>query len=554
MNRLLILLVLCSVPVSAQYRSAAALASAVKDLASSRSTVVSLTSLAKTQQGNDLWLLTVGKRPERKAVLVVGGVDAVDLAGTEYAVRTAQRLAAGYGTVDSITALLNDVTFYIIPRLNPDAAQAFFASPLSERSTTVTPFDDDGDGAVDEDGPEDINKDGMVTMMRVRDERGEWLPDPDEPRVMRKADAAKGERGMYRLYSEGVDNDKDEEWNEDPAGGTDLNRNFTYAYQYFGKNSGINQMSEAESRAVADFLFDHQNIAVVFSFAPNDNLTAPWKHEPPRGESPHVTSVMKDDEEYMAAVGKLFSETTLLKDAPKSAKGEGAFSEWAYFHAGRWSFSVRSWWPAEPPKDTSVRADSLRKKTEGKKGEKSDDPSVRALRWFDAAGVKEVALPWKKAEHPDFPDRDVEVGGVRPYALQNPPADSLDRFSLPYSTFIMRLGSRLPSLRIVNEKVERLGRDLYRVSADILNDGFLPTLSAMGVRSRWLRSVLIDLETGSGVRIVSGRQRQPVGPLKGNGGFATVSWIVSGSGAVGITAECPSAGTAAVSVKLRTSK
>lgn len=553
MNRLLALLVLCSGLVPAQFRSAASLASAVKELASSKSSVVTLTSLAKTVQGNDLWLLTVGKRPERKAVLVVGGADGTDLAGTEYAVRTAQRLAAGYGTVDSITSLLNGVTFYFIPRLNPDAADAFFGRPQSERSTTLTPFDDDGDGAVDEDGPDDINRDGMLTMMRVRDERGEWLPDPDEPRVMRRSDAAKGERGMYRLFTEGVDNDKDEEWNEDPVGGTDLNRNFTYAYQYFGKNSGINQMSEAESRAVADFLFDHQNVAVVFTFGPNDNLTVPWKHEPPRGESPHVTSVAKDDEEYMAAVGRLFTETTGLKDAPKGAKGEGAFSEWAYYHAGRWSFSARSWWPAEPPKDTA-RGDSLRKRPETKKGEKSDDPSVRSLRWFDAAGVKDVALPWKRVEHPDFPDRVVEVGGFRPFALQNPPADSLDRFALPYVSFITRLGSQLPSLRIVNEKVERLGRDLYRVSVDVLNDGFLPTLSAMGVRSRWLRGVQVTIEPENGLRIVTGRRRQPVGALKGNGGYATVSWVVSGSGTVNVSAESPSAGSVSAAVTLRTSK
>ena len=30
------------------------------------------------------------------------------------------------------------------------------------------------------------------------------------------------------------------------------------------------------------------------------------------------------------------------KDAPGSPKGEGSFSEWAYFHYGRWSLAARA--------------------------------------------------------------------------------------------------------------------------------------------------------------------------------------------------------------------
>ena len=118
--------------------------------------VVTVESLIKTIKGNDVWVATIGKgeTQNRKAILVVGGIEASSLVGSEHAVRFIQNLAESYGKTDSITRLLDNTTVYVIPRANPDASESFFTKPVVERETNYNPFDSDGDALVDEDDVE----------------------------------------------------------------------------------------------------------------------------------------------------------------------------------------------------------------------------------------------------------------------------------------------------------------------------------------------------------------------------------------------------------------
>lgn len=556
----LLLFVVCGMlypQIPSRYHSSDDLTKTLKNIASKYPSIVTIESIAKSARGNDLWAVRIGKNgaENRRAMLIVGGIEGNLPVGSEHALRTIEFLAQAYGTVDSITAVMDKTTIYIIPRASSDALEGMFASPMVEKETNEAPFDDDRDAAVDEDGPEDLNKDGIISWMRIKDPRGEWISNSDDPRLMKKADPAKGEQGMYRLYLEGIDNDKDEEWNEDPVGGTDFNRNFTYNYQFFGKNSGIHQISEEETRALANFVFDHPNIGLVLTFSSNDNVTTAWKNEPPKGEGGIITSVAKEDEEYYAALAKKFTEMTKLKDAPKPAKGEGAFSEWAYYHAGRWSLSVRPWWSGELPKakDTSAAKDSTKKNNDAKKDEKekSDDPSVRTMKWYDAVGKKDIAVPWTKFKHPDFPENEVELGGVRPFVLHNPPAESLNAVAKPFIQYALYAAAQLPELAVRNTSVKKLDDNVYRVTADIVNTGYLPTNNALGVKTRWVRNVKVSIDGGKSVVVSSGKAKQVLEPIKGSGGFKTVSWIVVGKGTVTVKAESPVAGSSEMKIDLK---
>jgi len=67
-----------------------------------------------------------------------------------------------------------------------DARAHWFAEPntsSSHRSGAV-PVDSDRDGQFDEDGPEDLNGDGEITMMRKRDPQGRYKPHPDYPEYL----------------------------------------------------------------------------------------------------------------------------------------------------------------------------------------------------------------------------------------------------------------------------------------------------------------------------------------------------------------------------------
>jgi hypothetical protein len=158
--------------------------------------------------------------------------------------------------------------------MNPDGAEQAFAPVKALRRTNSTPFDADNDGRTDEDGPEDLNHDGFITVMRVKDPKGPYMIHPESPRLMKRAEPAKGEAGGWALYPEGIDHDGDGFISEDGPGGTDLNRNFLHQYPYFSPDAGRHMASEPETRALLEYVLKRRNIAAILAFGESDNLIA----------------------------------------------------------------------------------------------------------------------------------------------------------------------------------------------------------------------------------------------------------------------------------------
>lgn len=203
----------------------------------------------------------------RPAVFVSANLEGLHLVGTEAALMLTEKLLSGYGSDESITRLLRNRTIYVAPLLNPDGSACYFADVKHEQSWNMEPVDDDADGERDEDGPDDLNGDGWITQMRVKDPEGEYLPHPANPRLMKKADSAKGEQGIYKLYIEGLDDDGDGNFNEDPRGGIALNRNFPHDFEYLNKRAGMWPVSAQESIALLEFLTAKPQIAMVLNFS-----------------------------------------------------------------------------------------------------------------------------------------------------------------------------------------------------------------------------------------------------------------------------------------------
>ena len=278
---ILLVLALAGGPAGAQdqpkYHDHAALTSALRALAGAHKPAARLESIGKSRGGRDIWALEIaspgGVAPaKRPALLVAAGFEGDHLVGGEIALAAARHLLENRETDAAIKDRLANATIYVIPRVNPDGAEGFFAPLKTGRRTNATPRDDDNDGRVDEDGPEDLNGDGLITVMRVKAAGGEYLIDPEEPRLMKRADPKKGETGAYRLYLEGVDSDGDGFLNEDPPGGTDLNRNFAHEYPYYQPDAGPHMVSEAETRALMDWVLARRNIAAILTFGESDNL------------------------------------------------------------------------------------------------------------------------------------------------------------------------------------------------------------------------------------------------------------------------------------------
>ncbi len=240
--------------------------------------LVKLMKIGESYGGEGIYVLQIAglkgslKPDEKPGIFVSANIEGVHLIGTEVALMLAKKLISQYGKDEKITDLLNRRTIYIAPLLNPDTAKNFFKKPLYEKWTNNHPVDDDLDDLIDEDGPEDLNGDGYITLMRVKDPEGEWIPDPSDPRLMRKADPKKGETGIYKIYTEGIDNDGDGKYNEDPPGGVELNRNFPHDFEYYVKKAGMWPVSEKETIALVKFLVSHPNIGLILNFSTENTI------------------------------------------------------------------------------------------------------------------------------------------------------------------------------------------------------------------------------------------------------------------------------------------
>ncbi len=344
-------------------------------------------------------------------------------------------------------SLRKDNTWYIIPEGNPDAAEAYFKKPLFENTRNDQSRNDDLDEQTDEDAPNDLNGDGFITKMRVKHPEGTWLPVASEPRLMRKADAKDGEQGVYKLYGEGLDDDKDGNYDEDGKGGTNVNINFPHLFKYFDPESGLYPGSTPESFELMKFVYEHPEIAMVFAFGKTNfchtppqggrkgeadlsSIKVPERYARMFGADPEKTYTMAEiiemvqafvpagmtvDESMVAsflglgaAVNpqaddlvfyKKFSEDYKKYLEDKGLKGErfspgkaadGSFELWSYYHLGLPVFSMDLWSVPKPEK----------KKEEGT-GISLDDMEKMSSEEFIALGEEKIAAFLKENGAPE---------------------------------------------------------------------------------------------------------------------------------------------------------
>ena len=530
------------------YHTAARLSAALDSVARANRGFVTLSTIATSPGRRPVQLVRLGDSDEKPALLILAGAYGPQVASSEVALRIVKEIAARRG------AIFADYTIYVIPRLNPDASESFFGSVRAERKGNDQHSDDDRDGVVNEDGPNDLNGDGLITMMRVRvDVGGTHFVDPVDPAIMRRADAAKGETGTHKLFTEGRDDDGDELFNEDGLGGTDISANFANNYPWFEAGAGLHQFSAAESRAVAEFVSERANIAAVYVLGMQDNIIKPWEGRRVPGISGNaqgtsaggpLTAILPEDTPWFAEVSKRFTGTS-KSDAPASAAESGDPLSWAYYHMGRFAFGSRVWWPGKAAADTAA-------------GRKAPSPDPVAdernqYRWMKAnnpAGFVEwTAVPGFTIE-----GKPVEVGGFAPFALLNPAGSMLDSLGKQQADWVLELAKMMPKVSVVSPvTVEAVGARVWRVKATVTNGAFLPSNAGIGVRSRLPMRVKVELGLGANHVLSSGRKLQFINALRGSGSTEDFEWVVVGDAGstVTLTVGAPNAGMSTQTITLR---
>lgn len=509
-----------------------------------------LTSLVKTEGGQDIWVLKIGAGDldNKPAIAVVGGVEGYHVLSVELALQFAERL------INNHKETLETTTFYIFPNMSPDAYAQYHSDLKYERRGNVAKVDHDRDGNVSEDPYEDLNKDGYITQMRIDTPTGDHNLHPKDSRTLVKADRSKGEAGNSLVYSEGIDNDKDGKFNEDPLEGIAFNKSLTYQFPVFEPLAGDYPVSQRETRAFLNYLFDQWNIFAFVTFSPANNLSEPLKYNAKDAKQRIVSSIQEKDAALNKMVSDLYNKTISQKAFQQDNLGTaGDFFQWAYFHFGRLSFSTPGWWVPEIKAD-KPKGEEEKEKTEGE--EKTDEAKEKPIvtkesnfmAWADREGLTDVFVPWTKVNHPDFPNQTVEVGGIKPFVMHNPPYAMVDSIALKHTNFILELAKLQPKLEFHNVKVENLGSGLSRITADLYNNAPLPTHSELGEKSRWLRKIRIDI-TKDKKEVLAGNTINLIDNMDAYE-TKTMSWILKGSGNVEIKAGAAHTGFAVLNVKL----
>ena len=500
---------------------------------------VSLVSLAKTAGDQTIWALKIGTEntDEKPAIAVVGGVEGFRLLSVELALRFAEQLVNEHADV------LNKTTFYVFPNLSPDAYGQYEAALKYERSGNSVPVDQDRDGQVSEDPYEDLNGDGYISLMRVETPIGHYKTHPGHSALMVRANRKKGEAGNYLVFTEGIDNDQDGKFNEDGEEGIAFNKNFTYKFPAFQPLAGDYPVSQKETRALVDYLFEQWNIFAFVTFGPANNLSAPLKYDKKQAQNRVITSMLEKDVEINQMISDLYNDVVSEKPFQQTNQGtDGDFFQWAYFHFGRLSFSTPGWWVPEVKVEKEEEAKEKQDQTENQSEE------VNFMRWAEQQGLTDVFVPWEKIDHPDFPDKNVEVGGIKPFVMYNPPLSVLDSVASQHADFILKLAEMQPHLEFHNLKVDELDGGLTRITVDLFNNAPLPTHSELGERSRWLRKIRVDIKKDK-EEILAGNSISLINKL-GAYETQTLSWVIKGKGTIEIKAGAAHTGFATLNVKL----
>jgi hypothetical protein len=242
-----------------------------------------------------------------------------------------------------------------------------------------------------------------------------------------------------------------------------------------------------------------------------------------------ITSIMKTDETINKLVSDKYHEITGLKGAPPSKSSPGNFMEWAYYHYGRYSFSTPGWWP---PADKSKNAEAA------------------FLKYTEENKLEDPFVQWTEIKHPDFPGKKVEVGGIKPFVMINPPAEKLEELISKNYKFVTAIAALHPELEFLDTKVENAGENIFRVTLKVHNKGVFATCAEIGDINQWTKIMRIKVESSSDQSLLSGQKVQRIQRLEGDK-TAEYSWLFSGKGTVKITAGAINTGTISTSLELK---
>jgi hypothetical protein len=525
---------------------------------------LSLQSLGQSYGGREMWMITInnpetGNELDKAGMFIEANVHGNEIQGAEVVLYTIWYLMENYDRIDEVKRLVDERVFYMLPSVNPDGRDYFLDGAGSGARTGHIPVDSDGDGLFDEDGPDDLNGNGVIEQIRkyVPGE-GTHRISHEDPRIM--VPVAPGEFGDWvMLGSEGLDNDGDGRVNEDPVGGYDPNRNYGSDWQpnYIQGGSMDYPFQLPEARAVNDFMMSRPNIAGFQTYHNTGGMILrppgmAWYGDYPRQDIRIYDEIGETGERMLPYYDYLIIWQGLYTV-------HGGSIDWGNDGLGIISYSNELWSSGQYFNSPLLQ-------------EQQQDPDspIRGFksRFFfdDMLEFGDQYVEWAEFDHPVYGS--VEMGGWKKLSGRvNPRFMSMELFHRNMA-FTLYHADSMPLMQMGGHTVERIDDDLYRVRVDIRNDRLIPTIIEKARQNNVVRPDLLTVDGNVEIiaagwveskfepgptEIIDQEQLDRIMIRSGAPGreTRTVEYLVRGSGSMTVTYDSVKGGTVRTAVQLR---
>ena len=406
---------------------------------------------------------------DKPAFYMDANTHAGEITGNVVAMHMMDYLLTNYASNSTCKKILDEYTVYVIPRITMDGSEVYLTSAYGLRSA-------DRDYNVQDSGIKqiDLDDDGVIRSMRIKNKHGAWKKDVLNENLMveREPDDIDGE--FYDVFVEGImDNyngvnlyQKKAEW------GLDFNRNYPYGWYNEVRQSGAGYypLSNAENKAVVDFVLKHPNIGAVLTMHTSGGVLL----YPPGTK--HEKDGDPTDMKIYKTIGKMATKEldypciNIFDNFNKDQVffPSGAFDDWCYQDQGIFAYTMELW---DLKKHIGKPVDWFNK--EEPTIEDMMDTYNKMIK-FSEENDLDAFKPWTKIDHPQFGE--VEIGGFNhKFLLQNCPCKFLKEEVEKATKFSLRYLLALPKLNIEDTIVTKLADNMYKVEAVIANDGYMPT-------------------------------------------------------------------------------